>query len=90
MNPLSKLTLHAILERSADEYKQQMALTFVDGEPITFAELHKQVGVISAFLHDRGVAPGDRVAILSGEQSTLGHRILRDHHDGGGSGSYTP
>jgi long-chain acyl-CoA synthetase len=65
MNPLSKLTLHAILERSADEYKQQMALTFVDGEPITFAELHKQVGVISAFLHDRGVAPGDRVAILS-------------------------
>jgi len=36
----------------------------VDGAPLTYADVERQVEQVSAFLHDQGIVKGDRVAIL--------------------------
>jgi long-chain acyl-CoA synthetase len=61
-------TLLAVLNRSAELFGDTPALSFVDGDTYTYTELKKQVDEISAFLHEKAIFPGDRVAIL-GENS---------------------
>lgn len=68
MNLLSdtaERTLRNLLWRSADMYRDRVALSMVDGPPLTYASLFEQVQNLSQFLHDRGVIAGDRVAILA-------------------------
>ncbi|WP_022661074.1 AMP-binding protein [Paucidesulfovibrio longus] len=65
MEALDKLTLKAVLDRSERLFTDRPALSFVDGEPMTYGEFAEQVRALSGLLHQRGVRPGDRVAILS-------------------------
>lgn len=61
---LETLTLRTILRRSSELFPERIAFSTVGGEPIHFREFREQVEHLSAFLHGRGIIPGDRVAIL--------------------------
>jgi len=65
MKPLQELTLKNLLDISASEYKNNNLFGFVDGGMLTYAEFKTQVDLISTFLQNRGIAHGDRVALLS-------------------------
>jgi len=62
---MSENTIPAALARSAELFADGPALSFYDGEPMSYRTFKERVDQISEFLADRGVAPGDRVAILS-------------------------
>ncbi|MCA8901629.1 MAG: acyl--CoA ligase [Hyphomonas sp.] len=47
---------------STAQYAERPYLIYQD-EVITYAEAHRQVGAVAAWLFDQGVKPGDRVAI---------------------------
>ncbi|MFZ1730689.1 MAG: AMP-binding protein [Bacteroidota bacterium] len=68
----SPLTLASVLQNSIERYAQRPALSFVSGTPITYAEFGEEVGRVRAALRFRGVRPGDRVAILSGNMPNWG------------------
>lgn len=63
--PLEKFTFRHLLQRSAETFPDKPALTFVDGEPLTYSQLAGQAEELSIFLHEKGIARGDRVALLS-------------------------
>ena len=65
MPPLEKLTLRALLQRSATAFADQPALSAVNGQVYTYATLFSHVQTVSHLLHSRGVVTGDRVALLS-------------------------
>lgn len=65
MNGLDRLTLRAVLQRSAASFSDKPALSGLDGELFTYAALFGNVQAVSQLLRDRGVITGDRVAILS-------------------------
>jgi long-chain acyl-CoA synthetase len=58
---------HAI-EEGCRKNSNQIALTYVDDEPIRYSDLKRQINHLSGFLKNQGVAHGDSVAIL-GENS---------------------
>src|SRR5512147_515198 len=58
-------TLPAVLARSASLYGSRTALAAIGGKSYTYAELLASVDAARARLTALGVAPGDRVAILS-------------------------
>ena len=64
METSSPLTLRDVLENSARQHSERVALSMIDGGAITFAELGRRAGDLSTFLRERGVDKGDRVAIL--------------------------
>ena len=57
------ICLPAILERTANQFPNNMALLF-QGYQITFRQLNDMVNRFAACLHDFGVKKGDSVAIL--------------------------
>ena len=60
----TELTPLAFLERSADVFRERVAL--IDGErSYTYAELGQRVNRLASALRAAGVAPGDRVAFLA-------------------------
>jgi long-chain acyl-CoA synthetase len=65
MHRLDRLTLRALLQRSATSFADKPALSASSGELFTYAALFSHVQAVSQLLHDRGVITGDRVAILS-------------------------
>ena len=65
MPPLEKLTLRALLQRSATAFADQPALSAVNGQVYTYATLFSHVQTVSHLLRSRGVVAGDRVALLS-------------------------
>jgi long-chain acyl-CoA synthetase len=62
--PVESATLRDLLENSASLHAERQALAMVGGPQLTYRELWDRVGTLSAFLRDRGVSHGDRVAIL--------------------------
>lgn len=58
-------TLKDLLARSVEVYAERAALGFVDGEPMTYAELGGQVRDLQTVLRGHGVKPEDKVAIIS-------------------------
>jgi long-chain acyl-CoA synthetase len=72
MDPLKKMTLKHMFERSLSEYAGRPALSMVDGESLTYAEVGERVRMLSGILHQRGIASGDRVAILSENKPNWG------------------
>lgn len=72
MDPLKKMTLKDMFERSLTDYAGRPALSMVDGEPLTYAEVGERVRMLSGILHQRGIAAGDRVAILSENKPNWG------------------
>ena len=72
MYPLEKMTLKHLLERSVKLYSARPALSMVDGKPIMYEQLGRQVQTLSRVLYDKGIAAGDRVAILSENKPNWG------------------
>lgn len=68
MEKLDKFTLRHVLERSAELFADNPALSEVGHQPLTYQELLEQVTALSAWLNEKGIGFGDRVAIL-GENS---------------------
>ena len=60
---LPEETLPVLLARQAQRVPQKPALIFY-GREVTFAELDEAVKRFAGWLHARGIAPGDRVAIF--------------------------
>jgi amino acid adenylation domain-containing protein len=56
--------LAAYLEDSAARFPDRVAVVGPDGESVTYRELHARAARLAGFLRARGVAPGDRVALL--------------------------
>lgn len=65
METAAESTLPAVFERSAELHGERPALGFYDEPVLTYSQLKEKIGEISAFLADRGIVHGDRVAILS-------------------------
>jgi long-chain acyl-CoA synthetase len=65
MEELTELTIPGLLGRSAELYGGRKALGFYDLPALNYRELKEKVDQISAFLAERGIVHGDRVAILS-------------------------
>ncbi|MDP1677728.1 MAG: AMP-binding protein [Bacteroidota bacterium] len=68
MISLPLLTLTSLYNRSIQEFSKTPALGYVGETHFTYQEFGEQVKHCSDVLRDRGVAPGDRVAII-GESS---------------------
>ncbi len=60
------LTLAALFEQSVSRYPERIALSFVSGSPMHYAQLGEEVAKTRAALRQLNVRPGDRVGILSG------------------------
>ena len=65
LDRLENLTLFSVLESSAEHFAEKPALSLIDSNPLTYAELRTQVQQLSLFLYDQGIIHGDRVALLS-------------------------
>ncbi len=59
------LTFKTVLEKSAEQFPLQTALTKIDDTPITYATFYNRVQAVTEFLKERGIRPKDTVALLS-------------------------
>ncbi|WP_067657876.1 AMP-dependent synthetase/ligase [Nocardia harenae] len=57
-------SLHSVVAGAAQRHPERLALGGADGTRLTSAELDRRVRALASALLSRGVAPGDRVAIL--------------------------
>jgi len=62
---LNPLTLKAIYDRSVKKYADRPCVSFVDGEPMTYAEFGRQVEELAKKLFSLGLKKGDKVALFS-------------------------
>jgi long-chain acyl-CoA synthetase len=65
MSELPKKTLQALFQNSVRQFANEIALSYVDEQPLTYKEIGQQAGAISSALRARGIEKGDRVALLS-------------------------
>jgi long-chain acyl-CoA synthetase len=64
-NESTERTLPRLLTRSADLNPDRESLSFYDGAKLSYRQLKDSIDHIAAFLAERGIVHGDRVAILS-------------------------
>jgi long-chain acyl-CoA synthetase len=57
-------TLKDVLETTAERFTDRVALSFVGGEPITYAHFIELVHDLSIRFQEQGIEPGDKVAII--------------------------
>jgi len=57
-------TLKDVLETSAERFPERIALSFVGGEPISYARFLELVRNLGILLQAQGIEPGDKVAII--------------------------
>ncbi|MDR1226340.1 MAG: AMP-binding protein [Prevotellaceae bacterium] len=69
---LTSKTLQQMLWQSVDKFANKDCFSFVDGEPITYAQLGQTVKDIQQLLTDLDVKPQDKVAILSANMPNWG------------------
>ncbi len=65
MTTVQTLTFSHLLGESVKKNAQRPALAFVGDEPLTYAQLDKQISALQALLEKLGVQPGEKIAILS-------------------------
>jgi len=65
MEKSPELTLPGIFDRSRERYGSRPALGFYDEPALSYRQLGEKIDQIAAFLAERGIVHGDRVAILS-------------------------
>jgi len=58
-------TFKNVLQKSVSLFGSNIALSMVNGEPISYMQFGKKVDIISKILQKRGIVKGDKVAILS-------------------------
>ena len=76
MKKLEKLTLKAMIDRSCELFAERPALSMVDDDPITYGELRILIDDLIEMMDKNGIAPGDRVAILSQNMPNWGVAYL--------------
>jgi long-chain acyl-CoA synthetase len=76
MPTLDKFTLKAMIDRTCQTYPQRPALSWADGEPVTYAQLRERIDDLIAMMKEYGIAKGDRVAILSQNMPQWGMAYL--------------
>lgn len=59
------LTLQSVIEFSVTNFSDLPSVSFVNGNPISYAELGDKINEISKLLFSLGLKPGDKVALLS-------------------------
>ncbi len=62
---MQNMTLKDLIERSAEKFSDRIALSFVGGDPITYARFLEMTREMTAMLQSCGVEPEDKVAIIS-------------------------
>ena len=60
------MTLKELFDHSCTQYADRIAISFVYGTPLTYAEMKREVDKATVLLCRMGIRKGDRVAILSG------------------------
>ncbi len=65
---LNKYTIPELVSRTVELHISRPAISYYDGEPITYGELMRRVMVLSSALKEKGVRKGSKVALL-GENS---------------------
>ena len=60
------MTLKELFDHSCTVYADRLAISFVNGTPMTYAEMKQEVDKTILLLCRMGIRKGDRVAILSG------------------------
>lgn len=68
MVALQKRTLSELFRSGVSEFSHRVAFSFVDEEPVTYRQIEQQVYQLVMSLRQRGIEPGDRIALL-GENS---------------------
>jgi long-chain acyl-CoA synthetase len=58
------LTIKSIIDYSVKNFKDFPSVSFIDGKPITYAELGRKIEEISNVLFSFGLKKGDKVALL--------------------------
>ncbi len=76
MNELKELTLKAVVERSHKYHSQRKALSWVDGESLTYKDVYEKITEIKIFLHNNGIITGDKVALLAENSPNWGIAYL--------------
>jgi long-chain acyl-CoA synthetase len=69
---LDTLTLREFITRSGERYGDLPALSFLDKQPITHAELDRKSLQIAGYMKSTGIKEGDRVAIVSSNMPNWG------------------
>lgn len=59
------LTLQSLIDYSVRNFAKMPSVSFVDGKPITYAELGRKIEEVSNLLFSLGLKKGDKVALLS-------------------------
>ncbi len=72
MKKLSKFTLAEVIKVSADSFGDKVAFSEISGSSLTYKEFGEKVKSISAFLEERGINKGDKVALLSENKPNWG------------------
>ncbi|WP_372756679.1 amino acid adenylation domain-containing protein, partial [Mariniflexile sp.] len=62
INPYPKSTLHQLLEQQAFAYPDAIALEFNE-EKVSYGDLQKRINKTAHFLYDKGIRPGQIIAI---------------------------
>lgn len=65
MEVLNALTLPELLQYGEKHFSDTPALSFVEGNPLTYNDVYREARRVAAFLVSRGVKQGDRVALFS-------------------------
>jgi long-chain acyl-CoA synthetase len=65
MIQLDAYTMKALIKQTIERFPNKPALSMVDEQPITYAQLGNMINGVIEMLRDYGVKKGDRVAILS-------------------------
>ncbi|OYT16577.1 MAG: AMP-dependent synthetase [Bacteroidetes bacterium 4572_77] len=76
MHNYKELTFTSILPIIVEKYAQNKALSFVDEEAITYAQMGKSIQAITAFLEDLQIKPKDKVVIYSRNMPNWGMLYL--------------
>ena len=68
MKELEKFTLLHVLNQGAEKFADNLFLSNLDKDKVTYKEFYDKVKEVSQFLANEGIIPGDRVAILGENQ----------------------
>ncbi|MGF1617319.1 MAG: class I adenylate-forming enzyme family protein, partial [Acidimicrobiia bacterium] len=69
-------TIPQVLEQSARDHPDRVAVSIVGGSALTYRELHLRVERFATWLKRRGITAGDRVAVLSDNGLTMFDTVL--------------
>lgn len=65
MPNLESFTLKAMIDRTCQQYGKRPALSWADGDPITYQQLRERIDALIELMKGFGIVKGDRIAILS-------------------------